>query len=482
MGIKPFLELLICLSFFLQGCVDDNKQDTAKLLYSADITFGDSINTISIFNPNKTSVSFQLNINDSFPLDPERIKHMIGTLAADQQLPNEVAAWQFVNDKTFSAFPYTPESWQHDLILFLNSIGGGFCDDQASVLAKIWSETGFPSRIIGLGHHIVAEVFSDDKWKMMDTDNGVFYCNENGEIMSVCEIAESTVNPLNTHCKMPSMNPVFTNKNPVSDRFLAYYRSTDNNRDETKWHLNYTPVSPDFVLPPGSTLEITYDLPNSITAIRVRLPRGTSGLLQLPLVPHHAKGGFTYSLNDSTIKVNDGHLFSNSQSASSIVLTDVKQDSEVYYLVNPKFHFLNTDSANKIVVHSSLPVEIKASATSDQTAILFGAAGYFFDCKAKKHTSFISKTAAYNGEKIDISFLRNLYSRFLSEDSDLSDDEIQELQFRFDNDLEYLFSEIKVSEGILQKYYPTSSFYLFLASRYQRMDFLKEIVAEQIRT
>src|SRR5690606_28353308 len=104
----------------------------------------------------------------------------------------EEEAWKYVSQSTFWISPLTSKSWQHNPILFLNSIGGGFCDDRASVLAGIWRNWFDSVRVIGLNGHVVSEVYSINKWKMYDADRKVAYLNANNEVCSVAELEDSS--------------------------------------------------------------------------------------------------------------------------------------------------------------------------------------------------------------------------------------------------------------------------------------------------
>ncbi|MBW7936869.1 MAG: hypothetical protein H3C71_06990, partial [Flavobacteriales bacterium] len=100
----------------------------------SDIQFNDTINGFSIENPNNHPVSFYLDINHLFPLDENRMLSFIEALANQKNIPLEQATWVWVRENTFFNPPYTSERWQHNPLIFLNSIGGGLCDDIASVL------------------------------------------------------------------------------------------------------------------------------------------------------------------------------------------------------------------------------------------------------------------------------------------------------------------------------------------------------------
>lgn len=94
------------------------------------------------------------------------------------RVPDEVPflAWEFLSTNTYHFKPAEAYEEMHDLVKFLNVYGYGFCDDHAANLEILWREAGFPQvRSANVGSHVVAEIFHQDHWQMMDANLEIFY-------------------------------------------------------------------------------------------------------------------------------------------------------------------------------------------------------------------------------------------------------------------------------------------------------------------
>ncbi len=210
------------------SCQINKKSDiNEELRIYQNESYSETIQSLVIENPSNLPVSFNLEINNEFPLKMTDILDNVRSLSAHKSIPVEQAAWEYVFFLTFHSDPYTEESWQHEPLIFLNSLGGGFCDDRASVLAKLWMELGFKAKIIRLEGHVVPEVFSGNKWKMYDPDEGVYYLNDRNEIASVSELEK------NPHwISHPQKNKVFSLKpnlslvGEIAKEFANFYKTT----------------------------------------------------------------------------------------------------------------------------------------------------------------------------------------------------------------------------------------------------------------
>jgi hypothetical protein len=98
-------------------------------------------------------------------------------------------AWRFLTARGYFYTPYTGSDQQHDPLLFVNSLGYGYCDDFASVLATIWQWQGYESRVWWMTGHVVPEIRVGDRWMMFDADLGVFYTDRSGGVGSVEELS-----------------------------------------------------------------------------------------------------------------------------------------------------------------------------------------------------------------------------------------------------------------------------------------------------
>ncbi len=99
-----------------------------------------------------------------------------------------VSIWEFVRDSRYhfqkplsSSFPLTP------LSLF-NSWGYANCGEASRAVMGLSRLAGFEAREVRLNQHIVAEIFYDNKWHMLDADGEVLFFGPEGDILSVEEI------------------------------------------------------------------------------------------------------------------------------------------------------------------------------------------------------------------------------------------------------------------------------------------------------
>lgn len=477
MGVIRKILLVFCLLNFLFCCSDKEDEPIELNVYSVEkFQFSDSTYSIQIENSTNHEIHFTFNINDLFPLDYELIEEQIDRLAIQKNIHSEKSAWIYVNSKTFHARPLTNENWQHNPLLFLNSIGGGLCDDRASVLAKLWKEQGDSSRIIGIVGHVVPEVFKDGKWHMYDPDKNVYYCSENNIPKSVAQLEVSNDSILVANCGQSQINPVFQFKNPISKYLTSLYKSRDNN-DVTQWHLNYSEISNEFVLPPYSALEIIHDNESDVTNLIVKLSSKSKGTLKIPLVPFDVSGKIEISFNDSIINFDGSStLFPKDQLYTKLEINDVDGEGEIRYLINPKLSFIK--SKNKLEINSTDSLDvIITNENSSSPKVLFKKERLFFDEKSILHQGFLSSISEYNGEVIDEQFLKEKYLLFLENDNKITMEEKDELMLQFDNDLEKVYATLNTEElKILKDQYPKSIFYLFLASRYRKLDYIFKIL------
>lgn len=462
--------VVIGILLFFSCCTDENKLNTTKI---RQIQLSDGNNTILIQNTNNFPVSFNLKINDIFPVSIEDMISTIQGSSKDYGISEEQATWLYVYKNTFHTEPYTNNSWQHHPFLFINSVGGGFCDDRAAVLARLWNILGYKSRVVRLDGHVVAEVYSDDKWKMFDPDNGIFYCSEDGSIMSITELAKDSSSFFKSNCSNPSLNPIFLRKNPISRIFAKYY-SNAIAIDNKNWHLTYEKnISTKFIIPSNSHMEISHNGSNVI-AIRLVLDFKSKGLVQIPFIPYKASGDFIVKTKKNQILVKDAeYFFNDSNFNSSLEVLKVNTHGEINYLVNSKLQIFDyKDNVLKVEASDVVRVltkKVNVLPACSKEIVLF------FDEKSSIYSAFLFRISEFKNKRIDRHFLRSNYLDFLSYDQNLTVKEKKDLLVQFEADLKLIFAN-QIDEKILIENYPKSVFYLFLASKYKKMDYIYRIL------
>lgn len=397
--------IFIVAAMSLASCYRDK---SAVLEIKKTIELNDFLNTICIENNSASAVTFSLNINEIFPLDFETISNEIDAIVLQEKLSKQEAAYIFVRRNTFYNSPYSIESWQHEPLLFINSIGGGFCDDLASVLAATWKHKGDSARVIGIDAHVIPEVFADRKWQMLDPTCGTFYTNQKGEKLSVEEIGSNLNAMFTTNVDTQYFNPLYRGRTFLSVYFSKLYEAKEFFRDVTQSSFNYAQTSQQFTLPGKSSLQISYNKEFGFANISVHLHKGSIGLLQLPLVPFSAKGNMSFIANSEIFHLNDTSVLLPTKSyINEIEIAKVSGKSEVNYLVNPKLKFLKAQ--NRIQLNSSAPLVIKAT-KSNKTEIQFGTTETFVGLKSLDDMLFFNnagtKTSTTNTDSLKQQFLQ----------------------------------------------------------------------------
>lgn len=469
MKLCQIIPIGICLMMI--GCTNSDKHKRTYQ-YDEHFIFSATKNTVQISNPHTFDLSFSLKINDFFPLRTVDVVKKINELKENENTSTELATWLFVTENSYHSSPFTDKNWQHNPLLFINSIGGGFCDDRASVLAQLWKEQGFNSRIIKLEGHVVPEVYSNGRWQMYDPDLDIFYCRAD-TVLSVSDIEISGDEIFQSSCLSELVNPVYLYKNPVSDFLVRRYVTKNDNIEVTKWHLIHDNYSLDFVLPSRSSIEFQYDEKGNNIGVRVILEKGVKGRLQIPLVPIFANGNFNVINNDVDLKIRqDSLFFPTNHFINSMIISDVKEQSEIIYLINQKLNVFH-NGENNLKINASHPVVITQNHTN-APIFVFKEMRFFFDLYTSKYESFLKEISVYNEDvEINREFLIKQFSLFLSYDSISTPSEKQYQIKRFKTNVDNWMNMIP--NGIIKNSYPFSVFYLFLISRYEKEAYLKEL-------
>ncbi|HEY1937096.1 MAG TPA: discoidin domain-containing protein [Candidatus Angelobacter sp.] len=131
-----------------------------------------------------------------WPYNIEAIRKQLPPTNSDQEFA--IATWQFVVKHTFhycSAGTVTTASKNSltDPALILNSFGFGCCDQKDRILAWIWQQFGYQTRLAAMDFHTVAEIFYNNAWHMFDPDHQVYYFLSDG--VTVAAIADILANP-----------------------------------------------------------------------------------------------------------------------------------------------------------------------------------------------------------------------------------------------------------------------------------------------
>jgi hypothetical protein len=101
---------------------------------------------------------------------------------------------QFIQQSTIhasSVAAYSENEWVYDPLVLLE-LGNMLCTQADMIAMDLFGAAGYPSRLVQLGQHQIAEIFYDGSWHYFDPDlfgNGQTVRNSAGEIPSVAEMS-----------------------------------------------------------------------------------------------------------------------------------------------------------------------------------------------------------------------------------------------------------------------------------------------------
>lgn len=326
------------------GLVCQLKQSPLLKTYNI-VVNGDDASVIKIVNNGVNSARFNVKVNNGFYLTHDDLLTQIKVTSQQTKEPLEKVAWRFISSLTLNGVPLTQNTWQHVPEVFTNSIGSGYCDDEAAVLASVWNSLGFTSRCWILEGHIVPEVYASGRWQMYDPSLKVFYRNDKGEVASVTELAENPDYVLRLPFSRASENP-FSAAFANSEYIASLYQSTENNAilEFGCVQLNSGGQNA-FTLPPSATLEFPGAFLESKTLklqyaqAKLSIPSSWTGLVESPLVLEQISGTGKILLDSTEYVVGssmlDSVLKNKDRFHNSFTLIQADSTIEVYYLINP---------------------------------------------------------------------------------------------------------------------------------------------------
>jgi hypothetical protein len=323
-----------------------------------------SYSAIKLFNHSNQSTTFYLNLNEDFPLSKTKIINKINEVSVTYDIAIPIAAWKYVAEITSNTIPISPENWIHDPIIYLNSIGEGFCDDQAAVLAIIWEWLGYQSRVWELNGHVVPEIKYNGKWHMLDPDYEIFYLNDEREIASVEELSSDTSLITDPKFTSPIIEMLNTKLSPNSEEFLVknscYMSNLYCSKEDNKINTSLVKITDSnhnlfFVLPSYAKLEfpIQYkDIDSGAmkTILKLTLYKHESDQkCKIPLILFRTKGQSKIKIRKKNVYLKRGanRNISLNNFNTTLKVKEIQDSVELFYLVNP-YIFNEIDSTIKL--------------------------------------------------------------------------------------------------------------------------------------
>lgn len=180
---------------------------------------------VKIVNHGTATSRFGLGIKGFiFQNSRELLSYIASIPAIYPNEPNYQKAWRFLTARAYVYTPFTGDVQNYDPLLFVNSVGYGYCDSFANVLATIWQWQGYQSRVWYLSGHVVPEIQVNGRWMMFDAMFGVYYLDNDNEIASVDELSQDP------NLILHPVNPIYEPSNEAYWENLAgFYSSIENN-------------------------------------------------------------------------------------------------------------------------------------------------------------------------------------------------------------------------------------------------------------
>jgi len=306
---------------------------------------------ILIKNVDNATCDFYLHSDNSFFGTKDEIINEINDIKQKQpDVPLERIAWSYVIKKIKFGTSYTLERWQHSPELLFNSIGNGQCDDLASVLAFIWKDLGFESRVWTLNGHVVPEVLVNDKWQMYDPSYQVYYLNYNNEVASVPEISDDftiIINRAITYDHKISLSQLLSNSN-----YLANLYTTKADNSLNSWYSEeIDTLELRFSLPSQSSLEFPLNVPElskkytgasfpDYSFAIIKIPDAEECSLRIPLVIYKVKGSGEILIGTKKFNIGSDELNKYIQTTdvfiNEVTFPGNHKNIYLYYLINKK--------------------------------------------------------------------------------------------------------------------------------------------------
>jgi len=352
---RAFLGGLAALGATLAGCGGRSPS-------SGD--FGGPAKSATISNTAGTDLRIGLKVNGSALVasDAEVVAEVRALMLADSTGASlsparrfALALWRHVMRNRTHFDPLTAWNWVHSPVLFMNSLGFGYCDDVASVFSKVARQAGYSARVWSLSGHVVPEMQVDGRWEMYDPDLGVFYLDAAGR---VCGVEELAAQPRwITEPQLASLPPwahgLDAGVAPDDVRYSAlvadiFSSVADNSVSPGYDEIAYAPPSGRPLLVPAAATA-TIGLLSSATVItyygrtlprqgclRIDLPPGPGRLLDLPLIPLRIEGTGSVQVDGATYLAGSEDLQQRltafEQPVNTIELPDGTSPASVEYL------------------------------------------------------------------------------------------------------------------------------------------------------
>lgn len=290
-----------------------------EFLVSANADTAVDQQSIELLNESDFTARFMMQFNGQISKDIAQLVEQIRTteIPGAEGLPDYQRAYHYMMQFARHDFPLSVRTWMHEPSLYMNSLGAGLCDDVSSVLVGIWREMGYDARVILLSGHVVSEVNTGERWEMYDADLRVTYTNDDGNVAGVEELS------LNPDLIYSPRNPTSENEFVYSKRVASFYWTTEDNFVCLTCNDYAKARDLVFEIPAGGKMSWgeTYaeqklltkhlDSPKSLGQLKITIPAGSSGTLDIPLAIYDILGSAqdTVAIGNTTVGLNGSEPF-----------------------------------------------------------------------------------------------------------------------------------------------------------------------------
>jgi hypothetical protein len=309
---------------------------------------------LEISNDHGQEVRFTFRINGLFPvtipcpaIDPEGD-------SAFCDIGRALDLLTFVATGTFHSASDSSFKKNWDAERFVNSVGGGLCDERAGLLAAMLESKGYRSRLVDLKGHVVLEFWTGKKWVLLDADRHMFYVNHEGELASHNELIadkELISRPVSTtlhlrsnaYSKSGYMSAKMANDYTISAPSYYEFTQSGNCADSV------------FVLPARTALTVTIIERAHIVEVKLNLEEASKGSAHLPWIPLYAVGPCELRVDNDRLDLARADTFWFGK-VDSLSVSHAEKGSVIGYRANHLLkvfnhgNFISTSSSNTLKI------------------------------------------------------------------------------------------------------------------------------------
>jgi hypothetical protein len=363
----------------------------------------------SLNNSSDTLATFTLSVNDNLFSSAKGITDKIRGMCKNQD-SIYFYCWKFVCDNTYNFSSLYNSSWITTPTLYLNSVGYGSSEQQATILAKIWGLFGYKTQIWEFGSFFVPEVFYNDQWRMLDPTFQVYYLNAKNEIAGVDELA-----------KNPDLitNPKIQLKTNVLS-FLRYavdvakmFQSTDKSKaiDGDQISKDEIPDTLFFEVPPHARLQFpgvfvrkvistkSREIPYYATC-RLIIPPKWKGTVKNHLVIADIRGEGSVKINNMEYIIGDENLTSSIKNPAKFIpeieIEDLKDTLQIIYFINPLMTEVKENNVVRFCGKKIKGLVLGSMTLADSNSVVKNLKGQYFFTGNKRVEILMNELSANN--------------------------------------------------------------------------------------